>query len=1145
MATPYIQVAFNCGELSPSYYGRVDLKKYREGCATLRNMFASYKGGATSRGGTAFVGMSRQPPGFLTPQLIPFQFNIDQGYMLIFSNQEMSVISNGAYITEDPFTVSAVTNANPGVFTATGNNFNTGDWIYLTGFSSMPSLQGGTFVISVIVPGSTFNLSSTLTGVPVDTTSFGAYSSGGTAGRVFILTTPYVSADLQLLKWTQSADVMTITHPNYPPMDLTRIAANKWTIANTTFSTSIAAPLACSVTASSTTSSNATSYQYMVTAVDKATGEESVASPIATITNSVDIGVTLGSEYVSWSSVTGASFYNVYKATPAVGGTVPSGAAFGLAGSAFGLSFVDTNVTQDFSQTPPKHLNPFAQSTINYFNITATGSGYTSIALPTVFISDPTGTGALGQAVVSGGGVSAIIVVNGGFNYTNPSVAIVSNGTGSGATFSALSNGHGLWQGGSSPANVHINTSGSGYSSSVTVIASYPLMGNPTTLAATSVTVGGGGGITAVTFPNLTAGNEPVFSSVVITALGNTGAGAAATAHVGPSTGTFPSCAAYFQDRRYYANTLNNPDTYFASQPGAFTNMDQSIPVEPSDAIVGSPWAQQVNGIQAMIPMPGGLVLFTGLGAWQLNGGSGGAPVTPENQIAAPQSYNGCNAHLRPIPINFDILFGQEKGSIIRGMNYNVFANIYASQDLTVLSNHLFTNHQIERWDWAEEPYKLVWAVRDDGILLSLTYLKLPTLYGTGSEADIFAWARHDTNGLFTSVGCVTELPVDAVYVVTRRFVPGTGMNGVYYIERMDNRTWTNIEDAWCLDCALSYPRQLPAATLGASASSGSMSITSYKLINGGTGYTAPLGQIIDLAGTGTGASVSLTVSGGVITSAVPFSIGAGYQLPQLSILDTTGSGAAIQPIVTNFVTFSASVSTFTSGNVGSIIRMGGGKAVITSLISPSQVIANLITPITTLIPNDPRAMPMPALSGSWSMTAPITTIYGLNHLEGMTVTALADGGVVEGLVVTKGSVTLPYPASAIVIGLPFMAQLQTMYFESQGGPTVQTRRKSIPQAVLRVEESRAPKIGVNQPDAAAQPNFANVPWTNMTQIEDRVPAVIAGQPVPLYSGDYPLTSIFGSWDTRGQIAVQQSDPLPLTVVALVELIEMGDSPTP
>lgn len=772
MATPLIQSSVNAGELSPSLYGRVDLQKYREGCSTLRNMWASYKGGASSRAGTKFVGVARQDPDDqYPPQLIPFQYSVDQGYLLVFSDREMSVVANGAYVLKDPFTVSAATNANPGVFTAAGNDFTTTDWVYFSGLGGLTDLNGQMFAINAIPTTGSFSVKNILTGVSVSTTASGAYTSGGTVAKLFTLATPYVSADLQALKWAQSADVMSITHPSYPPMDLTRVAVNNWTLTTTSFTSSIAAPAVATASGSvlTVTFSQATQYSYVVTAIDTATGQESIASPAAVVNNSVNIATTLGSVKLTWAAVTGAQYYNVYKASPVVGGAVPVGALYGFAGTAFGLAFQDTNVTQDFNVTPPKHFNPFATSSIDYYVMTSGGTGYSEFNPPSVTVTGD-GSGATAQAVVVGSTVQALIPIQQGSGYTTATVTISAGGSGTGFAATAVANGAGTWDGGGTvEGTVNITNTGSGYTSGVVVTAQYTLFGSTITVVDLSTTVTGGH-IAAVQFPYTAEGQKPLATDVTISV--PTGSGATATAHIGASTGTYPSCVSYFQQRRFYANTNNDPDTYFASQIGAYNNMDRSIPTVDSDAIVGTPWAQQVNGIQQMVPMPGGLVALTGLGAWQLNGGAAGTAISPISQFASPQAYNGTAPLVRPITINYDILYVQEKGSIVRDLNYNFFANIYTGADLTVLSNHLFTGRTIERWDWAEEPYKLVWAVRDDGILLSMTYLKMPSVAGSQApDTDIYSWARHDTQGLFESVACVTEPPVDAPYFVVKRKV--------------------------------------------------------------------------------------------------------------------------------------------------------------------------------------------------------------------------------------------------------------------------------------------------------------------------------------------------------------------------------------
>ena len=187
--------------------------------------------------------------------------------------------------------------------------------------------------------------------------------------------------------------------------------------------------------------------------------------------------------------------------------------------------------------------------------------------------------------------------------------------------------------------------------------------------------------------------------------------------------------------------------------------------------------------------------MFTNRASWLINGGSIGAPVTPANITANAQSFNGAS-DVPPIISNFDVLYVQSKGSIIRDLSFNFYAQIYTGTDITVMSSHLFYGFLISEWAWAEEPFKIVWAVRSDGALLSLTFQK---------EQEMTGWAHSDTQGLFKSICTVTEQvsfgAVDAIYCVIQRLING---NWVQYIERMAERIFPyGMEDAWCVDAGL------------------------------------------------------------------------------------------------------------------------------------------------------------------------------------------------------------------------------------------------------------------------------------------------------------------------------------------------------
>ena len=164
------------------------------------------------------------------------------------------------------------------------------------------------------------------------------------------------------------------------------------------------------------------------------------------------------------------------------------------------------------------------------------------------------------------------------------------------------------------------------------------------------------------------------------------------------------------------------------------------------------------------------MIALTCAGAWLINGGGGistNNPITPSNQTAQPQAFNGAN-DLRPIKNGLDLLYATNKGCYIRDLTYNIYANIYTGADISVLSNHLFFGHNILDWAFSEEPFKTLWAVRDDGILLSLGFVK---------EQDLIGWAHHDTNGQFLSCVSVIEnvqgVNVDAVYVIAQRLING------------------------------------------------------------------------------------------------------------------------------------------------------------------------------------------------------------------------------------------------------------------------------------------------------------------------------------------------------------------------------------
>jgi hypothetical protein len=1053
VATATLEPAFTLGEVAPALFGRFDLARLHTAAATERNMFVGYRGGAYSRAGTAFVGFSKQTGRTVPPRLITFQFSINQGLALEFGDFYMRVIVDGAFVTETPIAVTNITQANPAVVSAV-NNYANGDWVFIAGVGGMTQVNGQTYVIGGRTPGS-FQLFD-IYGNKINSTAFGAFTFNGTVARIYTLPTIYAEADLNYLKVTQSADVMSIccvnqeTATEYPAQDLNRQSDTNWTFTPVIPNASIEPPGEPTVIATGT---GTTSYSYEVTAVSAADGTESVASPTGGVDGAVDIFATAGTILITWAGVTGASVYNIYKAEPGYNTLIPAGVQYGYAGQSYGGSFLDSNVIPDFTQVPPTHQNPFARGQILEADVTLGGSGESF----DITINTTTGSGAVLIPVVDfdTNTLTAIVVSSPGINYAQTDTLSINNG-------------------------------------------------------------------------------------------------AAATLTVGPETGTYPGTVTYFQQRRTYGYTLNQTDTYFMSQPGSYTNFDFRNPTIDSDAITGSPWSLQVNGIQFMIPTAGGLLVFTGLSCWLLVGAGSFATnvqaISPSSQLANPQPAIGCSSTLQPIKINYDVIFTGSKNSFYYDLPYQLYA-LSEPIDITVNSPQLFTGFTFIQHAWCEQPYRLLWAIRNDGVMLSLTWLK---------EQQVQGWCRHDTNGTFESLCAVIEPPVDALYVATQRTI---GVNTPYIIERTDNRIWPNVEQTWCVDCGFSLPMQTPQAALTASSATGLGSVTGATGLVGGTGYSAAtFGVVTDqgfgeggLPGPGTGAVPTLTIVGGVITNVV-FSggnQGSGYLNPKFQAIDPAGSaggsGASAVLVLNNTMTFTIAAAHFEPTDVGSVIRMGGGVATITAYISLTQVTGNITTPISAIQANSvPAGIPQVAAAGTWTQTTPVSSVL-VPQLAGATVTGLADGVVIPPTVVpANGVLVLPGgPASAVTIGLGFQAQLQSVYLDVQDGAgTVQAQRKKIAAANVLLESSRGVKMGSNQVDGSTLSPIQVAPvWGDLDNVPDLGARPFNSVTVPLFTG-YVRVPVQGGFQKPGQVCLQQDNPLPLNVLSLVPEFLEGDTPS-
>lgn len=763
-----VQSSFNAGEWAPALYARVDLQKYRAGAALLENFFVDYRGGASTRPGTAYILQAYKSA--TAVRLIPFQASFNVGYILEFGDEYIRFYFDGSPILETAVNITGATRASPCVLDIPGNTYAIGDWIFVDDIIGMTQLNGRYFSVSGVA-GNNVTIAD-LNGVAINSSGYGAYISGGTAQRVYTIASPYAAADLALVKFAQSIDQMILCHPSYETQVLTLVEATDWTINPIVIGSTATPPT--SLTMSTTLGGGSVYYSFVVTSID-ASGEESGPSTPGTLGGNADIATTAGSIGISWAAVPGAVAYNVYESNVSFFGAIPPGVEYGFIGTCTGTTFIDTNIGADFSQSPPVAQNPFVGSGVDLVTVTAAGT-YTTV--PTITFSGGSPSipaTAIAQLQVQGtptfGGTMSGYAIGDTVLFGDSLVMSVT-AVSAGAITAWTVNNPGSITSGSTPANPIAQQSTSGSGTDATATATWGV-------GKVIVLTGGAGYVSTPTV---------VFSA---------GAATATVTLAATSNGN-PSVPSFFQQRLVLAAPLGAPQTFYLSQPGNYFNFNISDPSQASDAITGTLVSGVLNSIKSIVSSAAGMLILTDKASWLVNGGSSGSAVSPTAIVANPQSFIGAN-DVPPIVANYDILYPQSKGSGIRDLSYNIYFNVFTGTDISVLSSHLFFGFEIVEWAWAEEPFYVVWAVRNDGVMLTLTFLK---------EQDFIGWSHHVTSGDFMSVATVTESTalagnVDAVYTVVKRVVNG---NTVQYIERIAERIFPNgAEDAWCVDAGLQY----------------------------------------------------------------------------------------------------------------------------------------------------------------------------------------------------------------------------------------------------------------------------------------------------------------------------------------------------
>jgi hypothetical protein len=319
--------AFNGGVVTPEFWGRLDDLKYQTGLALCRNFMVLPHGPVTNRPGTRFVAALKYASSRAC--LIPFTYSTTQTMVLEFGAGYIRFHSQGDTLLTPPTPPA---------------------WDLATTYAQGALVSfGGTTYYS--------RGDGNLDNQPDTSTGFW-YA----LGEAYEIPSPYAAADVFDLHFVQSGDILTLTHPNYPPAELRRYGATDWRLVNINFGTKLEPVTGATVATNpgSPASTATRTYEYQITNVSADGKSESEPVTVSSgPQNLLDSGAT---NVITWTAPAGAVRFNVYRF---------SGGLYGFLGTATSGSFTDDGtIIPDTASTPPQSYNPFTSdypAAVSYF----------------------------------------------------------------------------------------------------------------------------------------------------------------------------------------------------------------------------------------------------------------------------------------------------------------------------------------------------------------------------------------------------------------------------------------------------------------------------------------------------------------------------------------------------------------------------------------------------------------------------------------------------------------------------------------------------------------------------------------------------------------------------------------------------------
>ena len=295
----------------------------------------------------------------------------------------------------------------------------------------------------------------------------------------------------------------------------------------------------------------------------------------------------------------------------------------------------------------------------------------------------------------------------------------------------------------------------------------------------------------------------------------------------------YPACGGFYGDRLYRGGSAAMPDRFDGSYVSDYLNMavsDTGGTVTDANAVSFRLNSDDVQSIRWMRGTGNGLAIGTLEGEWLVSPSTNVEAITPTN-VSAKQSTPYGSADIQPVKSGPAILFVEAGGRRVREMNYLYYENLLQSPDMTVLAEHITKGDYdpadplaqtstiaasgVKELAFQKKTIPVIWAIRNDGVLLGLTYSKDEKVMGwhrhvLGGWSDV----SHNTRAKAESC-CVipaSDGSYDECWLVVQRYINGRSVRTNEFLTTPWEQGQPQ-EDAFFLDCGLTYDGT-PATTI-------------------------------------------------------------------------------------------------------------------------------------------------------------------------------------------------------------------------------------------------------------------------------------------------------------------------------------------